>query len=101
MVYDLCTSVSFHIFLEWGSMYKVQCGQPLPSHHFPEGVMYMPVGQFERVHDPDAPRRVRQHTDHSGVSVHHTKPCNRKFLSKYTAIMYTQCQCIDCTEVTI
>ena len=53
-------------------MYKVQCGQPLPSHHFPEGVMYIPVGQFERAHDPDAPRRVRQHTDHSCVSVHHT-----------------------------
>ena len=41
------------------------------------------------------------HTDHAGVSVHHTKPHNRKFLSKYTAIMYTQCQCIDCTDVTI
>ena len=53
-------------------MYKVQCGQPLPSHHFPEGVMYIPVGQFERVYDPDVSRRVRQHTDHSCVSVHHT-----------------------------
>ena len=91
-------------------MYKVQCGLSLPGcvcvgggggHHFPEGVMYIPVGQFERVHDLDAPRRVRLHTDHSCVSVHCTKPYNRKFLSKYTAIMYTQYQCIDCTEVTI
>ena len=71
-------------------MYKVQCGLFLPGvcvwgggggglsfhgcHHLPEGVMYVPVGQFERVHDLDAPRRVRQHTDHSVVSVHHTKP---------------------------
>ena len=90
-------------------MYKVQCGLFLPGvcvcgwgggHHFPEGLMYVPVGQFERVHDPDAPRRVRQHTDHSCVSVHHTMVTNRKFLSK-TVIMYAQYQCIDCTDMTI
>jgi len=93
----------------WGSMYKVQCGLALPSHHLPEGVMYAPVGQFEGFMTLKCLEGLRMHTDHVGVRSHRehsvwvfTTPSHTtEFLSKHTAIMYAQYQWIDCTDVTI